>query len=143
MTEPFVKSTPLSGEDQALVTAYVRCGRTLDDLPYTNELDGILTAIGKEPSDDSRREVLGRLMTIRKSGRLPRSGARSTLIGTISPEDERTLSSLIINKTGSLGRRDSLPYTEAFKSILQEFQRSTGTQLAPHQLWRLMARVAK
>jgi hypothetical protein len=73
MAEQFDWSAPpLSAEDRVLINAYVESGRTVDDLPYTSELDAIVRATGLAPTDENKRVVLQRLLALRKRGQLPR-----------------------------------------------------------------------
>jgi hypothetical protein len=65
---------PPSAEDQRLIDAYLHAGRTLDDLPYTPEFDGIIKDLGVADTLPERHRVLKRLLVLRKSGQLPRLG---------------------------------------------------------------------
>ena len=76
MTEKYDwKEPPLSLEDEKLISAYVRMGRTIDDLPYTAEFDKICEVMGVSADDsDGKHGVFKRLLTLRKQARLPRLG---------------------------------------------------------------------
>ena len=58
-------------------------------------------------------------------------------------EHERLLEQLVVEHAGTLGQRDRLPYTEAFDRLLESFNAGTGSSLNAHDLWRLIARLAK
>lgn len=62
----------LQPDDARLVDAYIRTGRSLDDLPYSPHMDDLLRAAGRKPSDDERRYVWKRLLSLRKRALLPR-----------------------------------------------------------------------
>ncbi len=129
--------------DTRLVSAYIEANRTLDDLPYTAELDAIVETLKKAGDERSEREVLHRLQTLRKAAKLPRTGKAATNPPKISDDEERLLTGLVVGAVGSLGKRDQLPYSEAFEKLHHEFNTRTGRQVDPHTLWRLVAKLAK
>ena len=128
-------------DDARLIAAYAQAGRTLDDLPYTAEFESICTALGSAASD--RRAVLHRLHNLRKAGRLPKLGRPSGKPPAISPEEEGALSALVSEACGGLGKRDRLPYAPEFDTVAERFQAATGRAMQPHDLWRLIAKLAK
>lgn len=129
---------------------YARAGRTADDLPYTPQFEQIFAAYSEsfvEPRPD-RGETWRHLLTLRKRGDLPRLGAARS---RPPPADERTVALLrqvlASEFGGKIGRRDRLPYSAQFDRIAEAFNRSRAREgqdpLAPHQLWRLVALIAK
>jgi len=44
---------------------------------------------------------------------------------------------------GSLGQRDQLPYSEQSGPLVAAFNQQTGRDLTPHDVWRLVAKLAK
>ena len=63
---------PLAPEDARLLDAYASVGRSVDDLAYTEDFEGICHAVIDGPIDNSRRHYLfKRLLTLRKQGLLP------------------------------------------------------------------------
>jgi hypothetical protein len=143
---------------QALIDAYFNAGRTLDDLPYTTEFETICAAWPDTGSSapasptastalatDRRREVLRKLQNLRKAGKLPKLGkhAAPTSAPRISIEEEQTLAGIVIEATGTLGQRDQLPYTSRFEAIVSEFNQRTARAMTPHDVWRLVAKLAK
>lgn len=75
MSQPFEWTTePLSAEDQKLVEAYRSIGRSLDELPYTAEFEKLREAAGVVNTDEAKHALFKRLLTLRKTGRLPRAG---------------------------------------------------------------------
>jgi len=64
--------TPLSMEDELLIEAYQRAGRSVDELAYTDEFERICHEIGMPLTDSARHVVFQRLLNLRKQGRLPR-----------------------------------------------------------------------
>ncbi|MDX2115257.1 MAG: hypothetical protein SFZ24_06490 [Planctomycetota bacterium] len=139
-------------EDAALIAAYERVGRSLDDLPYTDEFEKLFTlatsaapALLKDTSDPQaqRRAVLHRLHTLRKAARLPRLGRSFSQPPAISREEEDAIAQLVADHVGSLGQRDQLPYTPAFDAARERFAAITGRNIQPRDFWRLIAKLAK
>jgi hypothetical protein len=142
MSTLFRESPPLSPEDQYLVDLYTSQDRAADALPYTDEFERLYAAYSQRFSR-TRHEVMQRLFSLRKAGRLPRIG-RSTLAAIdISEEDVAIVEDLIIDKVGSLGQRDRLVYSSAFDELAAEFNRSRRIPLTDAEIWRLVARVTK
>ncbi|XVJ59411.1 MAG: hypothetical protein HEQ23_08405 [Tepidisphaera sp.] len=131
----------VTGRDEALIAAYAASGRTLDDLPYTKEFEALFDAVKGEYA--SPAAAFRRLHTLRKAGKLPRANARGVSPAKVSEEDERLLISLVVRECGTLGQRDQLPLTPKFDVVAAEFLAATKRQMTPHDLWRLIARLAK
>ncbi|MDX2132875.1 MAG: hypothetical protein SFY69_12565 [Planctomycetota bacterium] len=131
--------------DRLLVAAYERAGRTLDDLAYTPEFEALYGAVagGSAGAAPTRRDVLHRLQNLRKAGKLPRLGRGASEPVKVLDEDEQTLARLVIDAVGTLGQRDRLLYDPRFDAIVQQFNARTGRSLEPHDVWRLVARLAK
>jgi cephalosporin-C deacetylase-like acetyl esterase len=140
--------------DEALIAAYVSTGRTLDDLPYTPEFerlhramqDAVKGAEGREGglgNGRSEREVFHKLHNLRKAGKLPRLGKPAGKPPRLPEADEAALSALVIDAVGSLGQRDQLPYSDRFAPLVVAFNERTGRSLSPHDVWRLVAKLAK
>lgn len=126
-------------EEATLVKAYQAAGRTLDALPYTDDFERLCGQAGA----DDRRAVLHTLQRLRKAGKLPRLGRAPDHPPKIDAAHELLLGRLVEEHAGSMGQRDRLPYTEAFDRVLERFNAETGSALSPHDLWRLIARLAK
>lgn len=130
--------------EQRLVEAYMNAGRTLDDLPYTDEFERLFIEVKPFAGERERKEVFHRLHNLRKAKRLPRLGRSGAAAPPhITPEDEELLSTLVVEQVGSLGQRDQLPYDPRFDRVVESFITRTGRQLAPRDLWRLIAKLAK
>ena len=141
MSESLFGEDPrLSTQDETLIGVYERIGRTLDDLPYTQEFEELRAAID---ADMTRRDVLHRLMNLRKAGKLPRLGKSPSLAVKLTDNEERSLIELLREHLGTTGARDRLPYTEAFDPFHASFTEKTGRQLEQHTLWRLICKLAK
>jgi len=139
---------PSAGEalvesDRGLIAAYEAIGRTLDDLPYTEEFERLFVQAHAEAAGLTRRDAFHRLHTIRKRGDLARVGRSSTPPPKIEPAEEAALAGLVADAVGTLGQRDQLPYTPAFDGLVERFNARTGRQLPPHTVWRLVAKLAK
>ncbi len=131
-----------SDTDSELIRAYEAAGRTLDDLPYTAEFDAIYAAVSSDTAGHERN-VFHRLHTLRKSGRLPRLGRGTSSPPAISTEHEALLGELVVGALGKLSLRDRLPYTPEFDALVSRFNSSAGLALGPHEVWRLVAKLAK
>jgi hypothetical protein len=133
----------LDQQDQVLIQAYVAAGRTLDDLPYTGEFEEIFKAVGGEESGRDRRAVLHRLHNLRKASKLPRLGKAAEPAPHILPEDESLLASLVVERVGTLGQRDQLPYDRRFDELVQVFAGKSGRAMSQRDVWRVVAKLAK
>lgn len=125
-----------------LIAIYEKINRTADDLPYTPHFEGLYEqyiAGLPEPHPD-RSEVWRHLLTIRKSGTLPKVGEARSKPPAITPEDRAFLRGLV---AGDLGRRDRLPYTPRFDDIVERFNATQRRPMAPHHVWRIVATLAK
>ncbi len=127
-----------------LMHLYEMIGRTADDLPYTTHFESLYEPYIAKYSDPkpTRAEVWRHLLNLRKGGKLPRLGdARSA-----PPEVDGDARARIIDVLGNdMGKRDRLPYTTRFDQIIDEFNAALprGAKLSPHQVWRLVAQLAK
>jgi hypothetical protein len=138
-----LKPSELTEFDRLVLDAHAASGRTLDDLPYTDEFEGIYQALGGDRCGKSRREVFHRLHNLRKASRLPRVGRSAPSVPQITRDDEELLSSLVVQQVGTLGQRDQLPFTPRFDLLAQQFNDRTGRSLGNHDVWRLVAKLAK
>jgi argininosuccinate lyase len=139
----FESLVPTDAEDQRLVEAYQHIGRTLDDLPYTDEFERLYRAIDAEARGQSKRAVFHRLHNLRKAGRLPKVGRSTTSPPRIDSSEEAALRDMVVGAVGSLGQRDQLPYTDRFDGLVEQFNARKGRTLDPHDVWRLVAKLAK
>lgn len=130
-------------DDELLISVYMKQGRTLDDLPYTPQFEAIYGALGGAEMGMTRSQLLHRLQNLRKSGKLPRLGKAVDSRPRIDPQQERTLSQLVEQEIGQMGQRDQLPYTDAFDRIVTAFNAQAGLSLSAHDVWRLVAKLAK
>ncbi len=135
-------------DEELLAAVYQRQGRSLDDLPYTDEFETIYAAaVGDSPDEPlagtTRAQLLHRLHNIRKAGRLPRVGRGSAPPVRISAQQQRLLAQLVEAALGRISLRDNLPYTDLFDILVARFNTAAGLDLSPHQVWRLVAKLAK
>lgn len=130
------------GSDDRLVAAYVEVGRTLDDLPYTDEFEKLVAVLGGEGAV-ARREVLHRLQNLRKANKLPRLGRAAGPSIKVTEDEESLLVALVTEQAGTLGQRDQLVYDPRFDTLTERFNARTGRGLSRHDLWRLVAKLAK
>ncbi|MEM9373388.1 MAG: acetylxylan esterase [Planctomycetota bacterium] len=135
----FHEDLSLGDREAALIEAYRATGRTLDALPYTDAFDRLLAACGH----DNPRDALHTLQRLRKAGRLPRLGRTTETPPRIDAEQQALIESLVVEHAGSLGQRDRLPYSDAFDRVLEAFNERAGASISAHDLWRLIARIAK
>ncbi|MBC7834895.1 MAG: argininosuccinate lyase [Phycisphaerales bacterium] len=122
---------------------YERIGRTLDDLPYTQEMEQIFAESGAGERGWSRAELLHKLQNLRKAGKLARVGRAAASPIKLTAAEESQLETLVVESVGSLGQRDQLPHTPEFDRIVEVFNQRTGRGLTPHGAWRLVAKLAK
>jgi hypothetical protein len=128
-----------------LIAAYKEQGRTLDDLPYTDEFEAIAQAIdlpGMNQAGANRAALFHKLHNIRKSGRLPKLGRAKEAPPRVTDEQAALLGRLVIEAVGRLSLRDQLPYTGRFDELVQRFNAEAGLQFSPHQVWRVIAKLA-
>ncbi len=133
---------PTSDDDELLISVYRKQGRTLDDLPYTPEFVAIADALGAETLG-ARASLFHRLHNLRKASKLPRLGKAAATRPRIDPAQEKLLAIEVEQAVGSLSLRDRLPYTVQFDRVVERFNASAGLQLSPHDVWRLIAKLAK
>ncbi|MEM1423140.1 MAG: hypothetical protein AAGH64_03960 [Planctomycetota bacterium] len=136
----FPDDRPADSDHRALCAQYVRCGRTLDDLPYTDELAELCAHLGRSGDE---RGVLDELLRIRKRGDLPKTGAKAPGRTTIDAEHLPVLTRMVEEAAGSMGKRDRLPHTPEFDGLLARFNAECGLAMSAHDLWRVVARLAK
>jgi len=88
----------------------------------------------------NREEVWRHLLNTRKSGKLPKLGDAKSAPPETTDTERNLVKALLGN---SLGKRDRLPYTKPFDEFVKAFNSATRRRLTPHQLWRLVAVLAK
>jgi hypothetical protein len=139
----FAGVTPrVSVKRDRLIAIYEKINRTADDLPYTPHFESLFeqyVAHLPEPKPD-RAEVWRHLLTIRKSGKLPKVGEARSKPPSIDAESRESLRTLIGK---DLGRRDRLPYSPRFDEIADSFNKTQPRPMSPHHIWRLVATLAK
>ena len=140
----------LAPKADLLTRLYEKAGRTADDLPYTPQFEQIFAAYAAaypEPQPD-RAETWRHLLTLRKKGSLPKLGAARSRPPAADESTVQLLRTVLARDFGGrIGRRDRLPYSLEFDRIAESFNRARAKAdqdpLAPHQLWRLVALLAK
>lgn len=127
---------------EALIALYEKTGRTADDLPYTPHFESIYKAYAEKYGEHppTRQEVWRHLLNIRKRGILPKLGEARSKPPEVSEEAAETLRAMLGK---DIGKRDRLPYTGRFDTIVDEFNKSQPRPLSPHLVWRLVATLAK
>lgn len=129
--------------DRTLLAAlYGKLGRTADDLPYTTHFESLYdsyVANFPDPKPD-HAEVWRHLLTTRKAGKLPKLGAARSAAPEVEAADRDLLRTLLGEQ---IGRRDRLPYSPAFDEVVTQFNRNRRRPYSPHQVWRLVATLAK
>jgi catechol 2,3-dioxygenase-like lactoylglutathione lyase family enzyme len=127
---------------QELIELYEQVGVTADDLPYTPQFEKLHHAYAKAQSDSklAKHETWRHLLNLRKAGKLPKLGESRFIAPAVEPEDEQKLREMLGE---DIGKRDRLPYTPRFDQIVNEFNARMKKPLSPHQVWRLVAKIAK
>lgn len=132
-----------AGGFDTLAKLYEQTGRTLDDLPYTDDFDQLAVKAKAAYPSLTTYTLFRKLHNLRKAGKLPRVGRPSTLPVKLEPAEENWLRERVIRAVGTLGQRDRLPYHPDFDAVVESFNTHTGRTLAPHAVWRLVAKLAK
>jgi len=133
-----------TSDDDLLISVYQKQGRTLDDLPYTDAFEAIYLAMYGDADDaPTRASVFHRLHNLRKAGKLPRMGRALGERPRITPEQEAMLAGRVEAAVGALSKRDQLLYTPAFEALCTTFNAEAGLELSRHDIWRLIAKLAK
>lgn len=137
-------------DDELLINVYQKQGRTLDDLPYTDEFETLYAAMygadGRDspnPAEQTRAKVFHRLHNLRKAGKLPKLGRAKSSPPRIEPEQEQQLVAVVEQHLGPISKRDQLLYQPGFDDIVDTFNTATGLSLTHHDLWRIIAKLAK
>ena len=137
---------PSADDEQRLIKAYVAIGRTLDDLPYTGDFEKLVARLRASGlPDPDRRAVILSLQRLRKArkGGLPSVGRVASAPPKVTAEEEAILAALVTEAVGSLGSRDSLLYDPRFDALVETFNFKTGKTMSLHDVWRLVAKIAK
>lgn len=134
-------------DESMLISVYTQVGRTLDDLPYTEDFERLYAGMyGPEGADAggvSRADVFHRLHNLRKAGKLPRLGRASGKATRLESDQEAALVALVEGAVGKLSLRDRLLYTQDFDAVVDSFNTRTGLSLSHHDVWRVVAKLAK
>ena len=137
--------------DELLISVYQKQGRTLDDLPYTQEFERIYEALVGDDTERAvgdatamtRADLFHRLHNLRKAGKLPKLGRATGERPHIDAEQETLLARIVEQRIERLSLRDQLVYTDAFDQIAAQFNAEAGLNLSPHDVWRIVAKLAK
>ncbi|MFK7790233.1 MAG: hypothetical protein AB8C95_12170 [Phycisphaeraceae bacterium] len=133
-----------TSDDDLLISVYQKQGRTLDDLPYTDAFETLYSSMyGDDGDAPSRAKVFHRLHNLRKAGKLPRMGKAHGQRPRITSEQETMLAGQVVAEVGALSKRDQLLYTPVFEALCTAFNAEAGLELSRHDIWRLIAKLAK
>ncbi|MGB0766781.1 MAG: hypothetical protein ACPGYV_03625 [Phycisphaeraceae bacterium] len=137
-----------TNDDDLLISVYQKQGRTLDDLPYTDAFEALYASMygggaGADEHVPDRAAVFHRLHNLRKAGRLPRMGRAHGERPRITFEQEQLLAEAVEDAVGALSKRDQLLYTPAFEQLCAAFNARASLELTRHDIWRLIAKLAK
>ncbi len=139
----FHEAPALSREDQRLVETVYELGRPIDDLPYTDAFDELVRRQREIGDQREYADLFHRVLNLRKAGRMPSLGRSDRMPIVLSESETELLFDLIAQSAGTVGQRDRLPYTPEFDRVVEQFNRATNRHLSAHDVWRLVARVAK
>ena len=128
-----------------LARLYEKAARTADDLPYTPHFETLYDAYARAFGDDpaarpTRQEAWRHLLNLRKRAKLAKLGDARSRPPDVSPEDVARLREMLGD---DIGKRDRLPYSKRFDSIVDGFNKTLPRRLSPHLVWRLVATLAK
>lgn len=138
--EPIV--TQHKPDRERLASLYEKLGRTADDLPYTTHFESLYDSYVSgfpDPKPD-HAEVWRHLLTTRKAGKLPKLGAARSAPPEVEDADRELLRRLLGEQ---IGKRDRLPYSAMFDDLVGKFNAHRRRPFSPHQVWRLVATMAK
>ncbi len=141
-------------DDELLINVYLKQGRTLDDLPYTQEFETLYcTMYGPDGRDAppasqghnsyTRANVFHRLHNLRKAGKLPKLGRAKSPPPRIDAEQEQQLIHFVEQEIGQLSKRDQLLYQPTFDNVVDAFNTAADLSLSHHDIWRIIAKLAK
>lgn len=137
-------------DDELLISVYLKQGRTLDDLPYTDEFESLYLDMygpgGRDaprPAEQTKAKVIHRLQNLRKAGKLPKLGRAKSSPPKIDATQEQQLVSFVEQEIGQLSKRDQLLYQSTFDNVVDAFNAATGLSLSQHDIWRIIAKLAK
>lgn len=134
-------------DEPMLISVYAQVGRTLDDLPYTEDFERLYAGMygpeGQDAGGVSRADVFHRLHNLRKAGKLPRLGRAVGKALKLDADQEVALVALVEDAVGKLSMRDRLLYTPDFDAVVDAFNTRTGLSLSHHDVWRVVAKLAK
>jgi hypothetical protein len=131
----------VAADRDRLDAIYVGIGRTADDLPYTPEFEQLFADYAEcLATTPTHQEVWRHLLTMRKAGKLTKLGAARSKPPAVTADERKRLVDLLGT---DIGRRDRLPYSPRFDEVLHAFNQSRRPALTAHQLWRLIATLAK
>ena len=88
---------------------------------------------GRPPGEGGRGGVVEGWGRGRAKGRAP----------AVTDDQAQAMSALVVEAIGELSKRDQLPYTAAFDRIVVAFNTQAGLSFDPHQVWRVVAKLAK
>jgi catechol 2,3-dioxygenase-like lactoylglutathione lyase family enzyme len=127
---------------EALIQVYQQIGRTADDLPYTPHFETLYLSYANQHAEPrpTRQEVWRHLLNLRKGGKLPRMGEARSAPPELDAESRNRLRQML---GSDIGKRDRLPYTKRFDELVDSFNQTLPRNLSPHQVWRLVATLAK
>ncbi|MEL7240215.1 MAG: VOC family protein, partial [Planctomycetota bacterium] len=135
---------------ELLATLYEKAGRTADDLPYTPQFEQLYAGYATQwpEPQPSRAEVWRHLLGQRKKGNLPKLGPARSKPPVVDEPTQLLIRKLVAETIGeSIGRRDRLPYSPEFDRFTEQFNRARSRSeqppMTPHQLWRVVASMAK
>jgi len=137
-----------TSDDDLLISVYQKQGRTLDDLPYTDAFETLYASMyGEDGSADehmpTRAQVFHRLHNLRKAGKLPRMGRAQGERPRVTAQQEALLAAVVEEAVGALSKRDQLLYTPEFEQLCTRFNAEASLDLSRHDIWRLVAKLAK
>ncbi|MEM8873983.1 MAG: VOC family protein [Planctomycetota bacterium] len=144
--------TPVTPKREVLGKLYEEVGRTADDLPYTPHFEALHERYAQHFNDPqpTRQETWRHLLNCRKAGQLPKltedgEKAKARLKPPPVSDDARKLLADLLGD--ELSRRDRLPYAPRFDEVNEAFNKAMHElgqrPVSPHQLWRMIATLAK
>lgn len=137
------KSKKLTYNEVRLIELFSEYGKSLDSLPYTESFDKMFEQAKELQGIHTERELLSRLLRLRKSGRLPRLDKYEKPSNVVPERYKEQLQEIFRSHIEDLSVRENIPYTDAFDKIASRVKDVLDQELDPQDVWRILIQLTK